>query len=864
MTETKEIDQIQFGVLSHAEIVNHSVAEITKNKLSNQKTEFLYDTVYDPRMGPMESNQSCVTCGLTSKDCPGHFGHIVLNVKVVHPLYYRQLVQVLRCVCFRCSRLLVTDSHIELWNLHRHKGEQRFLLLQERLEKIRYCSHCNIGQPRYSVSIAENAFFMVYKSATKVRISTDHLYLTVSKISDDDVRRMGFDPEIMRPVNLILTALPVIPPRARPFIMSSENISDDDLTLSYCEIVKLNNILESRDLTDLKRQRYTDALTFRIRCLFDNSAGKAKHTNFRPYKGFKERLSGKDGLIRNNLMGKRVNCSARTVISPDPTLKLNEIAVPLEICATLSRQVTVNPLNIQTLQQRIYDGQVNMIDSKRDDKTRRVHVKFALRNQDDSLVREQCTIRVGDIVHRQIQKGDRALHNRQPTLHRGSMLGKIIVPRPFKTIRMNLATTSTFNADFDGDEMNLFFPQSELANAELELLASTEHNMIGAQSSNANIVIVQDALLGSFLMTSDTTPMTRAVFHQLTTRCSFDYGWIDKKIQKARDVYASMNLPLNTPYTGKVLFSLLLPENLNYTSKNKAIDEDPVLVIQSGIVCKGAVNKVNLKGGHTSLICILHKYYSNLVALEFVNDVQFLANEYMMYVGFSIGIQDCILHKDRDSIEKTVTKCMMEAKEYESIKNERVREAKINLCLSKARDIGMRLAKESLGKDNNFVKTVTAGSKGDYFNIAQIMGLLGQQNIGGQRIHAHLNQGTRTLPHYPINQDADWSTPYFSRGFIQNSFLKGLSPQEFWFHAMSGREGVTDTAMKTAHSGYTMRRMVKIAEDVKIQYDGTVRDVTGSIVQFIYGGDGLCGTKTTVRDNTPLFCDVQRLVSQLD
>ena len=870
MTEIKEIDQICFGILSSQEIINQSVAEITRNKLTAQKTEQQwYGTVYDPRMGPMESNRTCLTCNLQTKDCPGHFGHIRLNVKVVHPLYQRQLLSFLRCVCFRCSRLCVTEDHLQLWNLHRLRGEQRFNALLERLDKIRFCVYCKLGQPRYSFTSSDNSFFMCCKldgKLQKTRLMTDHLYTIMSKIPDADVQLMGFDVAMIRPVNLILTALPVIPPRARPFIVTDnkDNISDDDLTLNYCEIIKMNNLLGAPELSELKRQKYTDTLIFRIRSLFDNSSGKARHTNGRPLKGFKERLSGKDGLIRNNLMGKRVNCSARTVIGPDPLLRLNEIAVPEEICASLSYAENVNQLNIHRLQRMVWMGQANIIDRKRPEGTRRVHVKFALQSKDPSIRAEQCTIQIGDVVHRQIQTGDVALLNRQPTLHKGSMLAKRIIRRPHKTIRMNLATTSTFNADFDGDEMNLFFPQCETSRAELLLLSGTEHNMIGAQSSSSTIVIVQDALLGSFLMTSDDRPMDKHLFYQLTMRCELSYEWIDNKLRTAHEVFTKHNK--STPlYCGKTLFSLLLPADLVYVSNNKADSEFPVARIERGILYEGAINKVNLKGTQSSLISLLHKYYSNTVALQFVNHVQFIANDYILHYGFSIGIGDCLVRDGTDqAIENIITKCLLEADEHaQTVKNERVREARVNLSLSKARDIGMRMSKESLGAQNNFVKTVVGGSKGDYFNIAQIMGLLGQQCRNGARIECQLNQRQRTLPHYPIHCE-NREDEYRSRGFIQNSFLKGLSPEEFWFHAMSGREGLTDTAMKTAHSGYTMRRMVKLAEDLKIEYDGTVRNAAGTIIQFAYGGDHLCGTRTVQVQGRVTFCDVRHIANQLN
>jgi DNA-directed RNA polymerase II subunit RPB1 len=423
-------------------------------------------------------------------------------------------------------------------------------------------------------------------------------------------------------------------------------------------------------------------------------------------------------------------------------------------------------------------------------------------------------------------------------------------------------------------EMNLFIPGSETTRAELKYLSATEHNMIGAQASKPVITIVQDALLSSYLMTKNNDPIDREDFFQLTMTCDtelnipggFSFEHIQYKLTMAEKVFKKFNK--NYPIMcGKTLFSLLLPDDFNYTSKNKALPEEPFLRVYKGIIYEGAVNKANLKGTHYSIINLLHKEYSNDVALHFVNNVQFLANDYMLYHGFSIGIGDCISDvRETGKIDEVVTKCFIEAQGHEDIiRNERIKEAKVNMSLSKARDIGMKIAKESLKTDNNFISTVMSGSKGDYFNIAQIMGLLGQQNISGQRVQPQLNKQTRTLPHYPFDMsELSKAEQYSSKGFISNSFLKGLTPQEFWFHAMSGREGILDTAMKTAQSGYTQRKMVKIMEDMEIKYDQSVRNSVGSIIQFAYGEDNLCGTKTVFKDDKPVVCNVNRLIDQLN
>lgn len=876
--EIKEINEVDFGILSEDEILKLSVAEITKNRLFTKNKESELHTLYDPRMGPMESKQVCCTCNLKTKDCPGHFGHIVLNVRIVHPLFYKMVLKFLKCFCIKCSTLLITNDHIMLWNIQRLQGEQRFTSIMGQISKFNFCTKCNTIQPKYTHVAQEGTFFTSYEvngRTEKVKISTDEIYSILLNVKDDDIRILGFDPTTTHPKSLVFKILPVIPPRSRPFIVTENVICDDDLTIGYSEIIKANNHIMNCNLSDPKRQKYIDALIFRIKTLMDNSNMKAKHTNSRPMKGLKERLCGKDGLIRSNLMGKRGNFSARTVIGPDPTLRLNEMALPIDIAKTLSYNERVTRYNIGELQQLVWEGKVNMIDKKDDNdhhtlsKTRRIYCEIALKSQLRDTV---CKLDIGDIVHRQLRNGDYVLLNRQPTLHKGSMLAKRIVLRPARTIRMNLATTGSFNADFDGDEMNIFVPQSEPSRAELQLLSSTEHNLIGTQTSTSVITIVQDALLGCYLMTLNNESIPQSTFHQLSFSCDteldtpggFRWDWLTSKLKTARYVFDTFNKPFPT-LCGKTLFSLLLPEDFNYTCKNNGDPNEPVCRVYRGILYEGCMTKTNLKGGALSLITLLNKEYGQQSALHFVNNVQFLSNAYVLYKGFSVGIKDCIPSHDTSIIDSILAKSYVEAEVIEEHTNNPViREAKVNIALSKVKDIGMRIAKESLSKHNNFVKTVTAGSKGDYFNIAQIMGVLGQQNISGSRVKHYLNKGRRTLHHYPMDVSGDKSVEFESRGFIKNSFLRGLKPQEFWFHAMSGREGITDTAMKTAQSGYTQRKMVKIMEDVQVKYDNTVRNSVGSIIQFSYGGDGLCGTKTVLKKGRPSVCDIQRLVEQLN
>jgi DNA-directed RNA polymerase beta' subunit len=839
------IDSIQFGILTPEEIKRMSTCEITSAKLPGP------NTVYDIRMGPMNPKEICCTCGQRRDNCPGHFGHIVLHEPVAHPMYYKFILSFLKCVCLQCSRALITMDHLFLWGIHQ-KNEARFKRILDRIDKIKFCSHCNLFQPKYMFSTSDNIFTASYKHGGEVgaiEITVFEIQKIFDNISDDDVRLLGFKPEFIHPKHLIITVLPVIPPRSRPFIVTDNIICDDDLTTQYQEIVKTNNNLDpANDISDFKHKRYYQTLIFRIRTLYDNSQGRARHTNSRQIKGIKERIAGKDGLIRNNLMGKRVNFSARSVIGPDPTLRLYQIAVPPQIASALTMPEKVYQHNIESLQHLVVhaDGANRVLRGKD-----RIDLRYALAGDK----RLKFKLQEGDIVERKLRNGDLVVFNRQPTLHRGSAIAKEIVIREGKTIRMNLASTKTFNADFDGDEMNLHIPASVMSIAELSELSTTPNILISQQGSTPIVCIVQDALLASYLMTRSNYDFGKEVFYQICMKMDpLSFTLIHQKLETIQKIYDEQKVDIPI-YSGKSVFSLLLPDDFIYhTSK---------VHIHNGVIYDGYISKADLGSRHRSIIRLLEKEYSKEVSVDFINNVQFVANEWMCWHGFSIGISDCIATKKKE-IDRIVTKSFVEAEYIEStVADPFIREAKINMALSKAKDVGMRIAKDAFSMDNNFISTITSGSKGDFFNIAQITGLLGQQNLLGKRVQPSLNRGKRTLHHYPF-KSMNTFTEYESKGFVKNSFFHGLNPREFWFHAMSGREGITDTAMRTAQSGYVQRKMVKIMEDVQVKYDQTVRNSVKSIIQFAYGDNNMSGCKSVVLDGEEHICDIGRLAAKLN
>lgn len=385
-------------------------------------------------------------------------------------------------------------------------------------------------------------------------------------------------------------------------------------------------------------------------------------------------------------------------------------------------------------------------------------------------------------------------------------------------------------------------------------LSSIKHNMISPQGGKCNVPIVQDSMLGSYRMTRGNQILTKAQFYQIAT--FFESDFVLKKIQHIRRTLKNMGKKA-TAFNGKGAFSLLLPNDFQYEVKNDADETEPVVKIKNGVLYEGAINKVNLGKGHDCITLLLNKEYGVETASSFIDHVQYLTNNWLLLSGFSVGITDCMATKQGD-IEDVIEKCYIEADEIEKItQHPGIREMRVLGALNKARDVGMKLAKDGLSDDNTFKSTCISGSKGDFFNIAQITGLLGQQNLYGKRIPLMLNQGKRTLSAYPLNTELSRELKYESRGFIKHSFIHGLNPREFYFHAMTGRSGICDTAVGTAKSGYIQRRIVKLLEDVQVRYDGTVRNTVGTVYQLNYGFDPSKQVKGT-------FCDVDRLVNKLN
>ena len=456
MTERikKEIESISFGVYSASEIEKFSVCSLDSIKKSG------YGSVYDPRMGSTESEIICETCKENANVCHGHFGHIKLYEPILHPMYYRKILSFLQCFCKKCYRLLLTEEYIKLKEWDWNDKINRFKNIIEVCKKIETCSRpeCMSENPKIKFTPVDETFTMIL-SDVAVSLSPIEIMKIFNNIIDDDVRLIGLDPELIHPRNLIITLLPVLPPIDRPYVKADGNICDDDLTNQYIDIIKANNSLHKLMSTDnkcgnveMKKQKYLNTIRFRISTTFNNSHGKAKHTaNGRSIKGIKERLTGKSGIVRSGVLAKRCNHTARTVIGPEPTLGLNQLAVPEFIAGKLVYPERVSVLNIERLQKMVNSGLVKVVEKPNGvrinikryrngtyvfcgDKvlhsdgteTTVTQSKGFIINKGDRIVRDgkfidkttpsnrPYPIEIGWIVERPLQNGDWVLFNRQP------------------------------------------------------------------------------------------------------------------------------------------------------------------------------------------------------------------------------------------------------------------------------------------------------------------------------------------------------------------------------------------------------------------------------------------------------------------
>tara|TARA_B110000259_G_scaffold183182_1_gene228058 strand:+ start:761 stop:5230 length:4470 start_codon:yes stop_codon:yes gene_type:complete len=861
---------IQFSIMSAEEIKNRSVAEIVSTD-TFAGNEPIIGGLFDPRMGVIDHNKICQTCEQKNTFCPGHFGHIVLAKPLFYIQFFDTVKKIMKCICFKCSKLLIDKNQIELKKILNKKisRQKKFEAIYKicSKNKIKKCGNkenetngCGCSQPdKITKDTHVGRIILEWKNKedkegdenedNNLIYFADDIYRILSRITDEEANIIGFPRSINGPETLICTIFPVPPPAVRPSVRNDTGQRcEDDLTHKLCDIVKTNNTLKTKIEKDVNKDQidyWTILLQYHLSTFVDNKIPglpQAKQRTGRPLRSLSERLKSKEGRIRGNLMGKRVDFSARSVITPDPCISINELGVPIKIAMNLTYPERVNKYNRVKLMKLIENGPDNYPGAKYIRKANQDYRTIRLKNLDI----ETITIDDNDIVDRHMLNGDFVLFNRQPSLHKMSMMSHKVRVMEYDTFRLNPAVTPSYNADYDGDEMNLHLPQSVQTENELKMLSNVTSQIISPRESKPIISVVQDVTLGLYRITKETSMLSeKQVFNLMMTNTKFIGDvplpiYINKNIRK---------------WNGKQILSEILPPNLNIINQNDQYDEDNknnkqnLIVIENGKIKQGIFDKKIYQDRTNGIVHAVFNDNGPEEARHLFDNTQKLICDWLVYSGFSVGISDLVISKHIDTEMKDVIN-NMKKKVYEIIRkvhqntyennsfdsNKQNFENEVNKLLNDARNKVGKIALANITDDNRMINMIKSKSKGNPVNIAQMVSTLGQQNVDGKRIPDGYND--RSLPHYTKYDDGPES-----RGFVENSFINGLTPQEFYFHAMGGREGLIDTAVKTSETGYIQRKLIKSMEDCKVNYDLTVRNATGYIIQFLYGEDGMNATK---------------------
>ncbi len=809
----KKIGEIRFGLTSPEQIKKISCAKIVTPELYDIDGYPVDGGLMDLRLGAVDPGVRCRTCGGRIKECLGHPGSIDLARSIIHLKYVPLIEMSLRCFCQECGKLMLNDK-----DLDKYTPSQR----AKKAKDSKKCPHCQAVQEK--VRLDKPTSF--YKG--KIRIFPMEIRETLVKIPDDELRKIAVNPMTCRPEWAVLTSLLVPPVTVRPsIILETGERSEDDLTHKLSDIIRANQRLWENlnaGAPEVIIEDLWDLLQYHITTFFDNTITRvppARHRSGQPLKTITERIKGKEGRIRKNIAGKRVNYSGRTVISPDPFININEVGIPIEIAKVVTVAETVNDLNIEKLKKLIekgeeYPGASYII--RPDGKRKKISVDLK-----EEIINE---ITPGYQVERHLQDGDIVLFNRHPSLHRGSLMAHFVKVLPGRTFRLHPATAAPYNADFDGDEMNIHSPQNEEARAEAKILLDVKRNLISPKNNTNLVGCISDAITGNYLLGMGEFSSDYA--NQILFNSNIDGHFSRKTV------------------SGKEIFSKIFPKDVNFSNDS--------ISIKDGEITRGIIDKTSFGDEEGVLVKILDKSIGREEVFKIIKKAFDLGKNYLTDRGITISVNDLdldenILKECGEVIDKAQNKAQEIIESYNSPSFELIpgktkeesREIRILQTLNEVRTKIGEIVKKEFPKNNPVSSMIKSGGGGNILNITQMASCVGQQAMGNRRIDFGYNDRTLSFFH-----KGDLSPK--ARGFIRSSFIKGLRPDEFFFQAVTGRDSLMDTGLRTPKSGYLYRRLANALQDLRVEYDETVRDSNNNIIEFKYGDDGLDVTKLHLRE----------------
>ncbi len=842
----KKVSALVFGMLSPELVKKMACAKVVTPELYDQEGYPVDGGLMDVRLGVIDPGIRCKTCGGNLKECMGHFGYIDLARPVLHIKYTEIILTYLRCTCRECG-ILLTDKKVQAQVTEEDSAEAAPAALEEEdafdegatkrhvkelaftLKSVKKCPTC--GAKQFPVKLEKPSTFL----ENEQRLTPIDIRMRLARISDADVESLGLNSKFARPEWMILTILPVPPVTIRPSItLETGERSEDDLTHKLGDIVRINQRLFENinaGAPEIIVEDLWDLLQYHVTTYFDNDISQvppARHRSGQALKTLSERIKSKEGRFRHNLAGKRVNYAARTVISPDSRIELNEVGVPMSIAMELTVPERVTEWNMKYLKKFVeagphkYPGSNYVV--RPDGKKKKITDETQ-----EQLLEE---LQPGYLVERHLMDGDIAIFNRQPSLHRMSLMAHHIRVLPGKSFRLNPSVCNPYNADFDGDEMNLHVPQTEEARAEAEILMDVQTQIISPKNGLNVVGCDADSVTGNYILTK---------FMQFTREDAI-------QLLHSIGVYKPQRFDkFKKTVSGSEVFSAILPEDFNFVGLSK--NKKPVIV-KNGNLVEGVIDKATVGQDKGDLIRGLYAEYGNEIGIDILGKIFRLGITAILKNGFTTSIADSDLLPDvsekcKEAIYNAERRAAQLIEQYHNKELEALPgmtledtlEVKVFDVLNKARNRVGEIISESVDELNPTIIMALSGAKGNLLNLAMMSGCVGQQALRGRRIEN--GYVGRTLSIFARGELSPKS-----KGFIKRGYKEGLSPEEFFMHAMTGRDSLMDTALRTPKSGYLYRRLSSALQDLKIEYDHTVRDANQNIVQFLYGEDGFDVSKT--------------------
>tara|TARA_B110000444_G_scaffold252438_1_gene281769 strand:- start:1436 stop:4633 length:3198 start_codon:yes stop_codon:yes gene_type:complete len=998
----KRISSIRFGLMDPTEIRKMSAVEVKTADTYKDDGRAYSQGLMDMHMGVIEPGLVCPTDNCKYDESPGHFGHIQMELPVIHIGFVNLIKTALKATCNTCSKILLHDepethpnnpelSEQDYYNrrvrdimLKHGVGSTEFSKMIKEIEKVtsgtkrKVCMHCGAAQGKITLdkptTFKEKLETQGTGKETERKLNPRDVREWLSSIPAEHLIFIGMDKQ-NRPEWTVLQVLPVPPITVRPSItLDSGDRSEDDLTHKLVDVLRINQRLrENRDsgAPQLIVEDLWELLQYHVTTYFDNQTSgipPARHRSGRTLKTLTQRLKGKEGRFRSNLSGKRVNFCARSVISPDPYLSVNEVGVPKKIARELTVPIRVTLRNREQMRQMILRGPdvhpgVNYIirgDKRRvriNSRSRLINAGFRCHNPECSeettmrpdlhevlpapnflpglvirkevsrsiitdmevetfVVDDAATIanlrgedidghslekddprsilhnrwmweleqqdkqnpepfsedlqvvcphclspadewgdrtntedrlstkdrdgnpKPGMLVERHLIDGDVAIFNRQPSLHRMSMMVHEVRVMEGKTFRFNLAVCTPYNADFDGDEMNLHVIQSEEARAEAKILMRVQEHILTPRYGGAVIGGIHDHISGAYLLSRPGTLIAR--HHGLEMLGNI--GWTGELPEVVKDERGKDS------FRGQDIISLIIPDNIHLRFRSRSNDD---VIVKNGKV-EGTLDKRAIGAEDGRLLDAIVQTNGPEKGAKFLDDFTQLSIAACTALGFTTGIDDEDLSPEslagiekanadaRSLVEEELSAFGKDGRGYEARPGRTPRETleeNIMVMLDEGKQKAGDIAKDELnqsGSTNAAVNMAISGARGSMDNLTMMAGSIGQAKVRGKRLERGYND--RVLAHFKRG-----GRGALDRGFISNSFKRGLEPTEFFMLSISGRESLVDTAVRTAKSGYMQRRLINAMDDLKVYDDQmlSVRNTANRIIQFRYGEDGI-------------------------